>query len=259
MTVLMNRLRGLGDNTVEENLEKWDRVHSWAEDGDEWKGQAALCGVPYEQWKHSLVDHLIVPYVGDDDVVLEVGSGHGRWTERILACPCSRLVIVDLSPNCLEFCRNRFSDPRLETFQTPGDKLPPDCTASVDFVWSYDSLVHVSAPQFRNYLMEISRVLKPGGLAVLHHGARRDSTLWLGWMRRFGKRGKRAYRTISMGRSPDGDGWRSNVSAERVARWAEQSGLIVRRQLVQWGNDGCGVPRFGDRISILQKAGTSRP
>ncbi len=254
MTSRVGRFRRAGDNSVAENLKEWDEDHVWDEGGDEWKGQAARCGVSYEQWKQSLIQHLIVPYVGPDAVVLEIGPGHGRWTEKLLEQPCSRLVLVDLSPTCLEMCRSRFSDPRLETFQTPGDALPPDCTESVDLVWSYDSFVHVAATEFRRYLAEIYRVLRPGGVAILHHANRRQSTLWMGGLRSVGDRGRRLYQVISMGRGEDSDGWRSNVSAKDVSSWIGDSGLVLQRQFTRWSvDDPCGVPRFGDRISIMTK------
>ena len=96
-------------NSISENLKMWDEVHEWAEDGDEWKGQSRCCGVPYEEWKQSLIDHLIVPYVKQGDAVLEIAPGHGRWTGP-LAERAGRLVLVDLSPSCLDYCAKRFAD-----------------------------------------------------------------------------------------------------------------------------------------------------
>ncbi len=40
---------------VRANLAKWDNDHKWELDGDEWSGQAAVCGVPYQVWKNSLI------------------------------------------------------------------------------------------------------------------------------------------------------------------------------------------------------------
>lgn len=39
----------------------------------------------------------------------------------------------------------------------------------VDFAFSFDSLVHVEAPEVDGYVRELARVLKPGGTAWLHH------------------------------------------------------------------------------------------
>ena len=39
----------------------------------------------------------------------------------------------------------------------------------VDFVWSYDVFVHLDPECVQGYLREIYRVLKSGGVAVIHH------------------------------------------------------------------------------------------
>ena len=96
-------------NSVSENLLMWDQNYHWDGDGDEWQGQARVCGVPYEEWKQSLIDHLIVPYLEPGGIALEIAPGHGRWSEAV-AARAGRLVLVDLSPSCLAFCQQRFSD-----------------------------------------------------------------------------------------------------------------------------------------------------
>ncbi|VVM06591.1 hypothetical protein MAMT_01303 [Methylacidimicrobium tartarophylax] len=94
-------------NTREANLRVWNKEYSWSEDGEEWKGQAHLCGVPYAEWKVSVVEHLLAPGIAPGGTVLEIGPGHGRWTAEILP-RCGRTILVDLSPNCIEHCRHRF-------------------------------------------------------------------------------------------------------------------------------------------------------
>lgn len=41
--------------------------------------------------------------------------------------------------------------------------------SSVDFAFSFDSLVYVEAEVLKGYLTELARVLKPDGVAFLHH------------------------------------------------------------------------------------------
>ena len=238
------------DNTIQQNLHKWEG-HHWAEDGDEWKGQALCCGTTYERWKQSLVDHLLLPYVVEAKV-LEIGPGHGRWSSAILTA-CARLSLVDLSPACIDFCRRRFeAHPNVDYFVTDGKHLPANLTRSIDFVWSYDAFVHMSAPVIAAYLGEIERVLVAGGRAIIHHAGRRHGTLWLGWLCRLGDAGRRVYRHISMGGDEGPDGWRSNVSAQLVAELAGAAGLVVEKQLSEW-EPGIGVPRFRDVISVLRR------
>jgi ubiquinone/menaquinone biosynthesis C-methylase UbiE len=241
-------------NSVARNLEEWDRRHQWTEHGDEWKGQATACGVPYNEWKRVLVASLIDPYAALGATILEVGPGQGRWTEY-LAQRAGKMILVDLSPQCLEYCGNRFRElNHIEYCLTDGSNLPADLSNSIDLVWSFDCFVHIRAAEMRRYFREIARVLVPGGKAVIHHANRRHATLWLGFLRAFGKRGRMAYRAISMGTSEWQDGWRANVSAKLVVQMARAEGVLVLDQVSRWGERSAhGVPRFNDRVTILEK------
>ena len=231
-------------NSIASNLKEWDRDHDWSEDGDEWKGQALLCGVPYETWKQSLIDSLIVPNA-TGKTVLEIGPGHGRWSASIVQV-AKRVLLVDLSSNCIAYCQSRF--PGVECHVNDGGHLPADLSSQVDFVWSYDSFVHMDAEVIKSYFQELARVLKPGGRAIIHHANRRF--LRLAFLRNWGRGGRKAYRWLSQGWSTEGDGWRSNVSAAMIARLAREAGLNVEDQMQYW--NGCGVPRFNDCISVLR-------
>lgn len=242
-------------NSIQDNLRTWDQEHGWPEDGDEWKGQAVKCGVPYEDWKQSLVETLIVPHVPARSTVVEIAPGHGRWT-GFFAERAQRLILVDLSPSCLDHCRRRFSSfDNIRYFRTDGASLPDDLTEEVDLVWSFDAFVHMEADVIGAYLKEAKRVLKPGGMVLIHHGNRRRATLWLSFLRRLGPAGQRIYRMISLGTDEVDDGWRSDVSASDVVRLAEAAGLSVEKQFCRWGEgDRYGVPRYRDRVTILRKA-----
>jgi ubiquinone/menaquinone biosynthesis C-methylase UbiE len=221
-------------DNVRANLRRWDEDHAWPQDGDEWTGQAQVCGVPYEVWKDSLVQHLIVPYVDARSVVLEIAPGHGRWTEH-LARRAGHLIAVDLSPSCLDHCRSRFAERRnVDYVLTTGTALPFLATDRIDVVWSFDAFVHMAPAVIGGYLVEIARVLVPGGTAILHHAnvADRDRH-----------------------RQDDHPGWRSAVDAALVHELATTAGLRVVEQLVYWDEARkIGVPRFDDRITRLARA-----
>lgn len=239
------------DFTLETNRRWWDQEHPWSEDGDEWKDQARRCGKSYRAWKASVVERFLVRHATDARA-LEIGCGHGRWSEP-LADVSRRLWLVDLSPSCVRYCRQRFSGrDHVETWITDGRTLPGRLTGRIDFVWSYDTLVHLKPELIQTYLEEIERILVPGGVAALHHAGRRHGTLWLAWLRRLGEPGRLLYRAVSMGTDERADGWRSDVSRRSFARMAESAGLDVEGQVDRWG-DGFGVPRFGDVITELRK------
>lgn len=220
---------------VKKNLVQWEEKHGWAKDGDEWDGQAKLCGLPYEEWKSSLVQHLIRPRVTSETKALEIAPGHGRWTEY-LSDFSSHVTVVDISNKCLEFCRRRFQlKQNIDYFLTTGTQLPPDLDNMIDFVWSYDSFVHMDAEVISSYLREIRRVLKVGGQAIIHHANVDDPA------------------THKQGSSP---GWRSPINAEIIRRLSAESGMFVASQFTYWDERRrVGAPRFNDRISHLIKHG----
>ncbi len=225
-------------NTLENNRLIWDQDYAWTQDGDEWALQAALCNQPYEDRKRGLIETFILPFVDGDTAVMEIAPGHGRWSETIVP-RAKRSVLVDLSANCISFCKNKFTDhDNVKYFVTDGASLPPDENGSVDLVFSYDAFVHMEPHVIDSYLSHAARVLRPGGKAVIHHASRRHSTLWLGFLLGLGKVGRKAYQLISMGQKKGGDGWKSNVSGELFRKMAESHGFRVVSQTDSWGDRG---------------------
>jgi ubiquinone/menaquinone biosynthesis C-methylase UbiE len=218
-------------DNVANNLRKWDREHAWPQHGDEWNRQAAVCGIAYDDWKASMVEHLIAPHSAADAHVLEIAPGHGRWTAHLVGL-FGRVTAVDLSPNCIEFCKARFADANnIDYFVTDGTSLPP--LADVDFVWSFDAFVHMDRAVTGAYLKEIARVLKPEGKATIHHSNVAD---------------------LATHQQNGAKGWRAAMTAELFARLSAKAGLRVLDQIVYWDEQRrIGVPRLGDRITRLQK------
>jgi SAM-dependent methyltransferase len=157
------------DHTVEENRTIWDGW-DWSRDGDEWTDDVrAFRGEDPEAWKSRLLEEAMLGYATPGGVFLEIGPGAGRWTEHLQQI-AGRLVLFDIAPTCLELCRRRFGGtPHIEYRLTDGRSLPGVEDASVDFVWSYDVFVHVNPTDTDRYLAELSRVLKHGGHASIHH------------------------------------------------------------------------------------------
>jgi ubiquinone/menaquinone biosynthesis C-methylase UbiE len=239
-------------NSIENNLQSWNDTYHWSQDGDEWQGQARYCKMDYEKWKNSLASHLLFPYLGKNIDVLEIAPGHGRWS-ALMVDKLKTLTLVDLGKNNIEFCQHRFKDfNHINYIVNDGKTLPGVEDLSIDFVWSFDSFVHMDEEVINAYFSEISRVLKPGGEAVIHHAGRNHTFRGLGFIRHWGELGKQIYKIISMGTFKDDDGWRSNVSRKLIRQLAAVNGLKVIRQLQFW-EEGVGVPRFNDCITILGK------
>lgn len=217
------------------NHKVWDRTHGWEEDGDEWSCMAAHCHQPYAEWKATLIRELLAPNLHVDSSVVEVAPGHGRFTEAIVGKVRS-LTLVDLSQTCLDICRRRFGDHNGVTYvRTDGTSLPGVPDGSVDFIWSFDSFVHVEREVIDAYLAEFCRVLKPGGSFLIHHAGKRNWSLKVVPVtRRLGMPGRVVQRLLSQGRLRD-QGCRANVSKEDVAGFTARHGMVVVSQTQRWG------------------------
>lgn len=91
-------------------------------------------------------DAWLLPFVGPDKTVLEVGTGGGRWTQFLLGA--GQVYSVDVNPAMLEYAARRFSPPgNLHLIHTDGASVPSVPEASVDFVFSFGTLVHIDPPQ----------------------------------------------------------------------------------------------------------------
>jgi len=213
--------------TLEENR-FWDK-YDWPQDGDEWTDQAAFCGVAYSLWKQDIVDTFLVPSVAVNSMVLEVAMGHGRWTP-FLAQRARRYAGIDLSPSCVNFCRKRFAHlTNVDFHATDGRRLSLITSGSVQFVWSFDSFVHMEPDVMEDYMAEFARVLSPGGRCSIHHPGRPT-------------RGQRA------------NGGRSGLNTDLFARIANANGLRVLSQVDSWGpGNRSNTKLFADCISTIEK------
>jgi ubiquinone/menaquinone biosynthesis C-methylase UbiE len=209
-------------NSAGSNRAWWDR-YDWSGGGEEWSASA--------EWKQALIDDVLLQLIPAGVVVLEIGPGAGRWSQ-VLAARASRLVLLDISEEPLRLCRARLSEfTNVSYVHGGGSDLPGIDDASIDAVWSFDVFVHVAPADFVGYLDEIARVLRPGGVAVIHHSDGRNQ-----------------------GRLLSRHGWRAPMSRELLAELAPPRGLIVARQFDSWGERGeFDLSAFGDAITVCRR------
>jgi SAM-dependent methyltransferase len=113
-------LRWRGNSSLD-NQRRWSD-YDWSARGEEWN--ASL------QWKHALIEEVLVRWIPVGSAVLEIGPGAGRWSEA-LAPRSSRLVLVDVSERPLDLCRERFGDDaHIQYTLSSGNDLPgvEDCS-----------------------------------------------------------------------------------------------------------------------------------
>lgn len=162
--------------TVEQNLFLWGKADGWPDDGDKWSEK---WGGSELEWSTSIFPRIrqFIPV----PTILEIAPGYGRWTQFLKGF-CEQLIAVDVSPACVERCKERFAtDPHVRCYVNDGKSLAMVEDGSIDFAFSFDSLVHVEADIIAAYLNQLGRKLKPGAFAFLHHsnlGAYSNS-IWL--------------------------------------------------------------------------------
>jgi SAM-dependent methyltransferase len=224
---------------VQGNRTFWSN-YAWPEGGDEW---SRPWGSTEAMWDSTIMPRLApvlrqVAGGGGMKVghILEIACGHGR-VSRYLRPLCERLMCVDIVPRCVAATRAMFEcDAGVAVHETDGMRLDCVADASVDLVFSWDSLVHADITVMRSYVGETRRVLRVGGAAFLHHSnlAQHAGDL-----------------TGTEGAALLG-GRNKTVSAElvREACGYAGGGLVCESQeLLPW-NPG---PRWTDCISVLRR------
>jgi ubiquinone/menaquinone biosynthesis C-methylase UbiE len=150
--------------TIEENRSLFEETYDWPQAGEEWSMD---WGGAHMQWYGCILPRIsaFVPV----NTILEVAPGHGRWT-AFLKNLCERLIVVDISETCIKKCRERFADcPHISYFVNDGRSLEMVADNSVDFVFSFDSLVHAEDVVLKAYAGEFAKKLRPNGAAFVHH------------------------------------------------------------------------------------------
>jgi SAM-dependent methyltransferase len=175
--------------------------------------------------------HAFVP----TGTVLEIAPGFGRWTQYLKDL-CQRLVIVDLTERCIDHCRRRFADAHtIEYHVNDGRSLDMVEDGSIDFAFSFDSLVHAETDVLGAYLDQLAHKLKPDGVGFIHHSN----------IGQYGRLTKLAHLVpgrvigpfVRSGALINVGAWRSeSVTADSVADQCARAGLAcIGQEKISWG------------------------
>lgn len=230
---------------IEWNRQVWDD-RAFTNNGDEW---SSAWGNPAVQWYWSLLPR-ISPYV-PAATILEIAPGFGRWTHWLKDL-CQKLIVVDLSPSCIEGCRKRFAHcTHIDYHVNDGLSLAMVPDTAIDFAFSFDSLVHVEIEVMTSYLSELSRKLAPNGVAFLHHSNLGEYAPVI-----------RRWQRLPMGRHRfERWGWiecnpnsrAMSVTAEACRQIAARNGLsCIAQELFNWGESR----RLSECISVVTPQGS---
>jgi len=215
--------------TVEQNLQEWNINYDWTKEGEEW---SSVWGGSEAQWFGVILPriHAFIP----TGTILEIAPGFGRWTNQ-LKNYCEHLVIVDLAENCISACQQRFASESNITYHVnDGKSLAMVPENSIDFVFSFDSLVHAEADVIQAYLNQLAKKLKSNGVGFIHHSN-------IGGYRRvfaIGERisGRLRNLLIQRGVIDENHDRAFTMTAPLFEKYCDQAGLqCVSQELVNWG------------------------
>ena len=220
--------------SISKNRNRWGEAYDWPQDGSEW---SARWGTAHAQWVGCLLPRVF-PFLSGR--ILELGPGHGRWTQ-FLHPHCSSLIGIDVAQACVDSCTELLGHlPNVEFRMNDGLTLPMVESGSIDFAFSFDSLVHAESDVMSRYASELARVLKPRGIAFIHHSnleaVQRRSILdkARSWM----------------ANQPVEHHWRApSMSAEKMRTFVEGAGMTcIQQEIVPWV---AGWPLMIDCMSTI--------
>ena len=230
---------------IESNIEEWGSNHGWEADGDEW---SRSWGGSDMQWYGTLLPriHRYVP----SKRIVEIACGHGRWTQ-FLAGVCDSLIAVDLVDKCVNACKKRFADnPNISCHKTDGKSLPMVEDRAADFIFSFDSLVHVNNEVMFGYIDEFSRVLSENGVAFIHHS---NLGSILGKQSPMERKIRNKLHNMGVWRKEQAFFRDEGVGAELIADYAETKGLkCISQETFPWASG----TQMVDCISVFVRKGS---
>jgi SAM-dependent methyltransferase len=218
--------------TIDENRRRWNEHYTWEEAGDEWSSH---WGGTESEWRCTLLPRIaaFIPA----DTICEIAPGFGRWSQYLIGLS-DHYVGIDLARPCVEACRERFASAGTARFEVnDGESLPTVGDSSVDFVFSFDSLVHVEDTVISAYLSELARVLTPNGIALIHHSNLAEYVSDL----------------VDGEERADWEHWRArSMTAERFEQLSLEWGLsCIGQEIINWGS-----ARLIDCVSLVTKPGS---
>jgi ubiquinone/menaquinone biosynthesis C-methylase UbiE len=198
---------GFGDDNAMAGY--FDRAEGWTDD----------------QWARA--QRFLAPHAIDYTNTLDLACGRGRHSQK-LAMLAKHMVLVEVNPAYMAFCRERFAGKPWDFIVNNGYDLSAIGDRSITFLYSYDSFVIFDLEIILSYIKEFRRVLAPGGFAFVHHSNVDDY--------------------------PGRDFWlhphsRNFMSNEIFAHLAIRNGLELVDQFVF---DGCGPEAKSDCFSLMR-------
>lgn len=147
-------------NTEEQR--HWDKEGAFIMEGHEWSSRF---GSTENLW-NSLLKEKVKEYCKGRG--LEIAPGEGRITQYLIQ-ECESLTLLELNKTPLSKCILKFGEKIDGYYLNCGESIPEIFQNHFDFIFSFDSFVHIHQNLFFSYTKDMSRCLKKGGFGVIHH------------------------------------------------------------------------------------------
>ncbi|MCC6968635.1 MAG: class I SAM-dependent methyltransferase [Phycisphaerales bacterium] len=155
--------------TTTENVKYWSS-YDWSGKGEEWTAGYSPTGYGKPSVERAWYA-AVYPRLRDflpTGTILELAPGYGLWT-RLLRPLCERMILVDLTPNCIDHCRKVFGEKDMQYVVNDGKSLEAVPNDAVDFVFSWHSLVHCERDVMQAYAAQLAHKMRPGAFGLIHH------------------------------------------------------------------------------------------
>ncbi|MGG7153602.1 class I SAM-dependent methyltransferase, partial [Clostridium neonatale] len=170
--------------------------------------------------------------LNNNSVVLDFACGKGRIAE-VIRNKCRSLICCDISKEAIDSCKERFKKFENVKYIVGKENEIDFEDSSIDFIYSWDAMVHFSYKNIDRYLCEFFRIVKPGGYVFIHYSNLLNEDF-------ITQKSELGFENIYC---------RSNIGKEDVEFLAIKHGFRVQCQdIIQWGE----VKNL-DCITILTK------
>lgn len=105
----------------------------------------------------------------DLENVIELACGRGRHVPHYIK-KAGHVTLVDVLQKNIDICKERFkAENKISYYCNNGFNLEELASDRYSALFCYDAMVHFELIDIYRYLKDIFRVLKPGGMALIHH------------------------------------------------------------------------------------------
>lgn len=207
------------DKNIEFNRTRWGNADNWSEKdqfGYRWAGgvQQNIADIAH------IADKFLKPHLngGRDLNILELSPGAGRFTAELIRYAGS-MDLLDMNQACLDICAERFKyyPVPMRFFLNDGQSTAMLDRDDYDLIACFDSAVHMHPMIIRDYVLQLSSRLVPGGILWIDHSGKGEREM----------------------------GHRTDMTPEKMAAFAREARLVVLDQPFRNSHD-C--------ISIMAKA-----